>query len=519
MTDKPSILNFAVYSGGRPAEAVNLAGAYVIGTDDVPLRAEIGFRGGLISCKKRAPGPAGLVMLWPMDGVGTTLTETVRVPERKSPYVLTLEMARARLLRIHQKVEEWGLLDHPEAQAALKKVDDARDILIKALQADTPAEASDLGHKALVAAVAASEELTRLHAALFVQRRKAGGNMPKRIFGCGISLDKTADGYRKALAAGFDFVTLPIAWRDIEPTEQNFNWKPLDAWIEWLSKNRLPIKGSALVSFTEAHVPDWLYIWEHDFETIRDLAFEHVKRVVARYASHIQVWDVVDGIHAQSAFTFSFEQLMELTRMATAAVKQAAPKCVSVVNIRGPWGEYYAANQRTIPPTLYADMIMQNNLNFDALGVQFAFGEGGLAARDLFQISSILDAFGKFGKPLHLSAVAVPSGGGAAGMGVAPAGGGGSGGSAASVDGGASAGSAGAFSAWRKGWTEESQALWLREFVQIALSRPFVDKISWQRLADGDAGGTPRAGLLRADLTPKPAMREMMKMKAEFAGA
>jgi len=38
------------------------------------------------------------------------------------------------------------------------------------------------------------------------------------------------------------------------------------------------MKGVGLVNFTEYNLPDWIYIWEHDFETIRDLVYEHIRR-------------------------------------------------------------------------------------------------------------------------------------------------------------------------------------------------------------------------------------------------
>ena len=60
-------------------------------------------------------------------------------------------------------------------------------------------------------------------------------------------------------------------WRRVEPKEQEFNWGQLDAWVEWLTKHRVPIKAAPLVAFNEGNIPDWLYIWEHDFETVRDL--------------------------------------------------------------------------------------------------------------------------------------------------------------------------------------------------------------------------------------------------------
>ena len=34
------MLCFAVYSDSKPASPVNLAGAYLLGTDEVPLRAD-----------------------------------------------------------------------------------------------------------------------------------------------------------------------------------------------------------------------------------------------------------------------------------------------------------------------------------------------------------------------------------------------------------------------------------------------------------------------------------------------
>ncbi len=335
------MLTFAVYTNGQPATSVNLAGAYLVGSDDVPLRAEISFDDGVITCSKRAGGPAGLALLWDVDGVGTVLLETVRVPERNRPYILQVELARARLLRIHQKVEDWGLTEFEGVDVLLQGVSDAREKLIQALQADQPNEAARLGHEALTIAVGTSERLCAFHAELFLARRHQFGGFSRRVLGCSVPTDQTAEKVRDILPTVADFVTIPIVWRDIEPNEQSFNWKPLDAWVDNLSRQQIPMHGSALLSFHEKHVPDWLYIWEHDFDTIRDLAFEHVRRVIGRYGQYIQTWDVISGIHATNCFTFSFEQLMELTRMTAALAKQAAPNSYTIINGRNQHRETY----------------------------------------------------------------------------------------------------------------------------------------------------------------------------------
>lgn len=496
------MLSFVVYSGGRLAEKLNLAGAYVVGSDDVPLRAEISFKNGVVSCKKRAAGPAGLALLWDVPDSGTFLLETIRVQEREKPYILQVELARGRLMRIHHKLEDWGLLDYEGSEDLAAKVAEARELLIQALQSEDAAAAAELGQRSLSMAVQASEELSRFHASLLLARRKQAPGFPRRIFGCSVHLEHPAELSRKRLAGAFDFVTLPIVWRDIEPTEQTFNWKPLDAWVESLAKGPVPIRGSALLSFSEKNVPDWLYIWEHDFDTIRDLAFEHVRRVINRYGQYIQTWTIVSGIHANTCFTFSFEQLMELTRMTAALTKQLSPRGMATLELVFPWGEYYARNQRTIPPLLYADMALQSGVNFDAFGLQFLFGPAidGMYVRDMFQISAALDQFAKLGKPLHITAVQVPSDPPAARAETLAEGGSGDGG------------------AWRGPWTEEIQAQWLRRFVEVAMSKPFVESISWHGLADHARQEVPHGGLLRADHTPKAAYKQLLTLRNELLG-
>lgn len=498
-----STLYFAVFSDGKPAEQLDLTSAYLLGSDDVPLRAEISFKGGLITCRKRAAGPAGIALAWPVGESGVALMESIRVVERKRPYVLQIELARGRLMRVYAKLEDWGLMDDPAIAEARALIEKARDLLIRALQAEG-AEAATYGQRALEAAVRAGEELARVNAALMFDRRRQSGGLSKRVLGCTVQPETPPDKLASVVAKGFDFASLPTLWREIEPQEQSFNWAPLDGWVEGLSKRKVPIVGGPLVAFNEQNVPDWLYIWEHDFDTMRDMAAEHARRVVSRYAQQVQAWKVISGIHAENCFSFNFEQLMELTRMAAAVARQAAPRAATFIELVAPWGEYYARNQRTVPPLLYADMVVQSGVNFDAFGLQFLFGPAadGSFVRDMFQVSSMLDAFGKLGKPLHVTAVQVPS---------QPASK-----TEVTVEGGKPPADGGA---WRKPWTEELQAQWCREFVQVALSKPFVETVAWRSLTDGPRQIIPSGGLMRADYAIKPALREFVRLRQQLTGA
>ena len=174
-----------------------------------------------------------------------------------------------------------------------------------------------------------------------------------------------------------------------------------------------------------------------------------------------------------------------------------------------PWGEYYARNQRTIPPMLYADMVVQSGVNFDAFGMSFYFGRSaeGMYARDMFQISSMMDRFSNLGRPLHITAVQAPSS-------VLPP-------EPAqnrplpdnAVHGGGR---------WHEPWSESLQAQWLKHFYLIALSKPFVESVTWrdlldpQRISPAQGASLPTGGLIKGDGTPKAAFGALLKIREEL---
>ncbi len=497
-------MRFRVLIDGKAAAKVDLSGAHLVGSDGVPVRAEIAYKHGEIICTRTITDPpVGLAVLWPVPGVGRVMLETTRLRDRPKPYVLQLELARNRLMRLSHKQEDWEVEDPTCWQALTGRVADARDLLIKALQADNEAEAARCGDESLAQAVRASEELTLEHAATALSRRRQESGVSRRPFGCRLDPLNPPQDAGSQLVDRFDFVTVPFSWRQVEPAEQQFNWDPFDKLVESLAKHRIPMKGTGLVDFSEGHVPEWLFIWEHDFETIRDLVYEHVRRVINRYGKRIQVWDVITGIHGINCVAFNFEQLMELTRMAASVTKQLQPKSMTVIDLVAPWGEYYARNQRTIPPMLYADMAIQSGITFDAFGIQLYLGLGldGMFVRDLFQVSSLLDRFASRGKPLHITGVQVPS--------------------ATTADpGDAWRGNHAAEQGgqWWEKWSEELQSRWLRSFYEIALSKEMVDSITWRDLSDNGRHFLPHGGLLRQDLTPKPAYEQLQALRKSILG-
>lgn len=482
---------FLWFPTNAEAPAPELRGAYLIGADGVPARGELRIEGGAIVCETRYTDAIGLSLLWPVKNSGLVQLETTRLPARETPYHLHIELARHRLLRISTKMEEWGLFDYPGMEELSQQIDMAREVFIGALQkVDDPLAAAKLADQALAMAIDASDRMCQFHAGVFLARRQQAGGFARHFLGVQLLPGATTSAHLSRAVEGFDFVRVPFVWRDIQPTEHGVQYEKLDTLIKASVKAGLSIRGGPLLNFGVRFVPDWMYIWENDYEAIAEFAREQIRRTVMRYATHTPSWIVAGGLHAENVFSFNLEQIMDLTRMAASVTKQIATRAQVILELTQPWGEYYARNQRSAPPLLYAEMAVQSGVPFDAFGLQFLFGldSDGFHRRDLLQISSLIDRIANLGKPMHVTAVGVPSKTGGNG-----------------VSGGC--------------WSDQIQADWLASFMDVVLSRPFVESVCLESLADSANNLIPNDGVLRETLQPKPAFERLATVRAKLRGA
>ncbi len=498
------MLNFQVHINGKRPKKFLLNGAYLFGHDDLALPGQISYENSQIQCTKHAPGLGGLSLLWPVQGTGQIMLPTTRLEERDEPYNLNVELARARLMRLLQKREDWGLLDYPDTEELDEATNKATDVFLEALSTEDDFAAAKAADKALAQAVAVSERWSDLCAKILTERRVQANAIHSTWIACGIEPSCNSQRCRKRLLQGFGYFYLPIYWKDVEPNEHQFNWQITDEWIAWLNEHRLPVRCGPLVSLSTRNLPDWVYLWENDFDGIRDLMYEHVQRVVSRYGNRVTAWDVVSGINAENPFKFTMEQLIELSRVAALATKRLVPRCSAILELVQPWGEYRAKDLQTILAAMFADMAVQSGVNFDAVGLQIHFGVGrqGLFVRDFFQVSSLLDEFASLGKPVHITGMEVPSDTGA---------------DPRDAWGGSVTTKTGGY--WQRPWDAKLQAEWLEKFVNIAISKPFVESLCWSDLTDSHPHRLPHSGLLNADYSPKPAFKTLLKLSAEFGSA
>jgi hypothetical protein len=559
------MLSFLVFENSVPAAEWPLGVAHLIGPDEVPTQGEIRLENGAIVCEKPGNDAVGLVVQFPAGLRGTPLglltLRTSLLPDRPEPYLLSLELARHRIMLVLNKLEDWALFDLPADDPIITQLEEARGEFTDALVALCHKDASsgtarpDPGsllkadthaRTALGLALDASEKLAGLHAArqlkgrldgsIFAEaqaRAEAamsnerpladgaikspdGGNVilpAPPLVGCAINPAMFTPELGKVVAGCCDFVSMPMRWADMEPTEGKYAFAKTDKWIEWAIRSaKLPVHAGPLICFSEICVPEWLYIWEHDYETLRELVYEHIKTMVTRYRKTITRWTVCSGLHVNESFALNLEKMMDLTRMCALLVKKLHPAGKVQIEIDRPWGEYFGRNKRSMPPRMYGDLIQQAGIAVDAFGLRVQVGQpaSGRSARDLAQISDLLDRYAELEKPLAVTAIGAPS----QPITAAPR--------SRSAQNGAPSPPPQA-GTWHTAWSPETQSRWLTQALSIAASKPYITSVCWQELYDvpasaasgpgGAATDMPFGGLITDTGTLKPAAQALGELR------
>lgn len=482
-------MKFQVFKDGDLVSDFELCGAYLFGTDGIAVRkAKIEFKNGLITCEKANFETAGLVLLWSIDSIGKIMLPTTCLPEREEPYILNVEIARARLMGIINKCEDWSYFN---SQGDL--FEDAKKLFIKAVQniSDAPL-ASKFADESLKKSMALGEALAVKQSLTIFNKRVKNHRFSKGCLGCNLDPALMGDErYVKNLVAVFGKVNIPINWANIERKHGEYDFSEIDACIKALDGRKITINAGPILKFSKETLPAWLIRKKPEFEAVRDSSYKFIVNLVSRYAGTVKSWRVVCGLNAYNYFGFGFEQILEMTRAANMAVKAESPKAKRIVEIANTWGEYYSAVANTIPPLVYIDMMVQSGINFDAFGIHMRFGKNlaGMHVRDLMQISASLDHFSMLGKPLVITEVEIPS------------------------EPDTDKESAPLSGLWHGQWSRRLQSQWIEHFYKIAFSKFFIDSVIYSHLADDNNSIITNSGLITQDMDIKESYQTLHNLR------
>ena len=126
-------VKFEIYRNGERVNAFQAMAPYAVGPESVPIGGDVTFRDGLLSVSRTDDVPVGVALLWDAGAVGAYHLETCRLQPRERPYVLNVELARLRLMKIMQKCEDWNFFDFQRAEKHMQKLKETQDLFADAL--------------------------------------------------------------------------------------------------------------------------------------------------------------------------------------------------------------------------------------------------------------------------------------------------------------------------------------------------------------------------------------------------
>lgn len=305
------------------------------------------------------------------------------------------------------------------------------------------------------------------------------------LFGCnffGFSRwpeEEMARAYDQRFAALFNEATLGFYWAGYEPTEGKPDYAYTDCAVDWCRERLITPKGHPLAWDHDVSSPKWL---PPDLSEVGELSAERVKAIVARYRGRIDLWDVVNEPRHLGNPQFRKEAAnhmaqwgawlgpFEYTAGHLKVARAANPQARLTVNDYQLDAGYLS---------LLDSLREQGKFLFDIVGLQSHMHGG---PWPLAKVWRTCETFRVLGLPLHFTEITVVSG---------PRRGRG------------------------ENWgptepaLEAAQADYVGNLFTLLFSHPAVGAAIWWDLSDRGAWQRAAAGLLRTDMSPKPAYERL----------
>jgi endo-1,4-beta-xylanase len=311
----------------------------------------------------------------------------------------------------------------------------------------------------------------------------------KFLFGCNaFRIDANSNtpdqlGYRKHFAGLLNYATLPFYWGGYEKQPGRTQARKVRGMAQWCRDNGIRTKGHPLC--WQQVFPKWGR--EKPIDELWQLQLHRIDREVTGFAGLIDTWDVVNEAVIMPDFPDKGNPIiehcrkvgrLEIVKQTFAAAVKANPKATLLLN-----------DFDTSPK--YAELIdqcLKGGVKIDVVGIQSHMHGGYRGAKWAWDTC---EQFARFGRPLHFTELTICSGQERKDI------------------------------RWQgpnyDDWAttpegEKRQAEQVEEFYTLLFSHPAVAGITWWDFSDGQAWLGAPSGLVRKDMSPKPAYDRLMKL-------
>ena len=472
-------------------------GSYFCGPDSVPWVTQGHLEDGRLLLSLPQTDRGKFVTHWPVAGFGQPMLSTSTLLAGETDYWLPLELARGKLNQVRNQMAVYERLGWTGVKQLSKYLYEAQRVFHSAAMSQhSPEICCRDADRALAAAVLVGEKLVERYSNHNLEKRRKQGAIAV-YSGCELPHELPTQLWDTQLSGSFNSARVPLNWRYIEPVEGESQWDLYDAQIDWCITKGLSICGGPLLSLSPTTIPDWLWLWEGDFDNLQNCAAEFVQSVINRYRGKISVWEVTARMNSSRMLSLSEEQRLRLSVYLLEVAHQVDPGAQWVVRIDQPWGEYVANGDQSVTPINFVDTLLRVDRGIKAVSLEVSMGYSspGSWMRDSLEFSRMLDDWGYLGIDVHLM-LAVPSSHGS--------------------DSVSSQKEISVKNVWQRSWDESLQKEWVERFFPMILSKPFVKRVTWCHLYDNQPHELPHAGLVGPDGTPKPALSMLLKLNQKL---
>jgi len=310
----------------------------------------------------------------------------------------------------------------------------------------------------------------------------------KFLFGCnaymlgGCRKGELERAYRKRFAELLNFATLPFYWGGYERAEGKPDRKRLAEMAAWCRTQGIRTKGHPLCWHETS--PRWLA--GKSAEQVEAAQWGRITREAKDFAGKIDTWDVVNEAVVMPGHQGGRNPIAKLckrlgqvglVKQAFDRARRANPSATLLLND-------FVTDEK------YAKLLrgcLDAGVTIDVIGIQSHMHRRYWGAAKAWRVC---ERFAKFKKPLHFTELTILSG-------------------AAKTD-----------DDWHRRRTdwhstpegEKRQARNVEQLYRVLFSHPAVEAVTWWDFADLGAWQGAPAGLVRKDMTPKPAYAALKKL-------
>ncbi|MEX0586974.1 MAG: endo-1,4-beta-xylanase, partial [Pirellulales bacterium] len=284
------VMRFLVHPPGRLTDET-LQRIYMSGLDRVPWNTHVTAASDGILVERAVSDSGNLYVPWSSASFGEITLTTGSLMERDKPYHLEVELARGKVNQVRSQMAEWQAIGLTPPQTLLDQLHQAVELFsLAATSQNEPAVAAGHAQRAIEAAIQAAMTLgstftEQALAARYRQTARLSTNLGAHLGNAPLD-----DATGKLVRASFNTAAISLGWRDVEATQGHVDWSVADAQVAWCQTHGLRMYGGPLVRLDSQGLPDWLYLWEGDFDNVLDFLSEHTERTIQRYKGKVEVW-------------------------------------------------------------------------------------------------------------------------------------------------------------------------------------------------------------------------------------